>query len=237
MNSILIESPEPGPLVRLDDRASGHVLRLLRKGVGDTVVVGILHGPVAPVTIRAVEDGVVVVDRPRGPTPPMPPVELILAMPRPKVMKRLWGPIASLGVERITVIGGEKVEPSYFASHAVEPEVYRPRLIEGLEQVRDTRLPEVFIEPSFPRFAEAFLPTWPPSIRLLADPAGERRVRDLVAPGGAVSLAVGPEGGWSDHERNAFIRHDFIPVSLGPRALRTDTAVIGLLTLVREAMA
>lgn len=235
MNSILVLAPEPGEVVRLDARASRHVLRVLAKHVGDTVVVGLLHGPVAPVTIRAVEDGLVTVDRPRGPTPPIIPVELILALPRPKAMKRLWGPIASLGVERITVIGGGKVEASYFTSHAVDPELCRARLVEGLEQVRDSRLPEVFIEPSFDRFAEAFLPTWPASVRLLADPAGERSVRELVQPGDTVSLAVGPEGGWTDRERAAFLAHGFTPVSLGPRTLRTDTAVIALLSLVREA--
>jgi 16S rRNA (uracil1498-N3)-methyltransferase len=236
MNSILVLAPEPGEVVRLNARASHHVLHVLGKGVGDTVVVGLLHGPVAPVTIRAIEDGLVAVDRPRGPTPPVTPVELILALPRPKVMKRLWAPIASLGVERITVIGGDKVEASYFTSHAIEPDEVRMRLIEGLEQVRDTRLPEVFVEPSFDRFARAFLPTWPTSVRLFADPAGERRVTDLVRPGDTVSLAVGPEGGWTDRERETFLAHGFTLVSLGPRTLRTDTAVIALLTLVRDAM-
>lgn len=234
MNCILIDAPGPGETITLDARASGHVLSVLKKKTGDTLLAGIIHGPIGLATIVDVIDGHVIITRPTGETPPVPNVEVILAMPRPKVMKRLWSPLASLGIERITIIGGERVEPYYFDSHAVSADVYRPRLIEGLEQVRDTHVPEVFIEPSFDRFAAAFLPTWPESVRLLAEPAGSARIRDVLQPGARVTLAIGPEGGWTKKEMTAWNEHGFIPVGLGPRSLRTDTAAIALLALVAE---
>ena len=46
---------------------------------------------------------------------------------------------------------------------------------------------------------------------------------------GRTLLAVGPEGGWVDFEIDKFIEQSFVPVSMGERVLRTDTAVVALL--------
>eukprot|EP00434_Breviolum_minutum_P017237 symbB.v1.2.015217.t1/scaffold1115.1/size137032/2 len=56
-------------------------------------------------------------------------------MPRPKVMMRLWSVLAQLGVRRIVLTNGWRVEKSYFSSHATENAKYLPELQEGLEQV------------------------------------------------------------------------------------------------------
>ena len=40
---------------------------------------------------------------------------------------------------------------------------------------------------------------------------------------------MGPEGGWIDYEVEKFVSRGFTPVSMGPRVLRTDTAVVALL--------
>jgi len=72
--------------------------------------------------------------------PPRPRVDLLLAVPRPKVMRRLWAQIAALGVGQIVLTNAEKVERNYFDTHILTPETYRPLLIEGLQQARDTRL-------------------------------------------------------------------------------------------------
>ena len=46
---------------------------------------------------------------------------------------------------------------------------------------------------------------------------------------GRTLLAIGPEGGWVDFEIDKFIEQAFVPVSMGERVLRTDTAVVALL--------
>jgi len=214
-----------------------HVVEVLKKGPGDAVLAGVLDGPLGVVRILSVAPDEVVIEWPQGDVPPVPPVDLILAMPRPKVMKRLWLPIASLGVRTVSIIGAEKVEPFYFASHATDPEIYRPRLIEGLEQARDTRMPMVQIIDSFARFSLEALPGFTNAgQKLLAEPGAPHTIREIIepTPPATVVLAVGPEGGWSSHERDTFRAHGFHEVSLGPRALRTDTAVISLLALVHE---
>jgi 16S rRNA (uracil1498-N3)-methyltransferase len=49
-----------------------------------------------------------------------------------------------------------------------------------------------------------------------------------------VGLLIGPEGGFSDEERKLLLKQDFvIPISLGPRILRADTAAVAALALVQ----
>jgi len=241
MNCVLIEPGDVSAegVARLRGERARHVLHVLKKQRGDTFLAGMLHGPLGLSTIVEVSDQCLLVTVPEGPTPLVPRTDVILALPRPKVMKRLWAPLASLGLGNITVIGAERVEACYFDSHAVDENLYRPRLIEGLEQARDTRLPVVRIMPSFDRFAARELPSLPgDAIRLIAHPGAPGRVSDSVAgaaPDARIVVAIGPEGGWTPDERAAFVDAGFHEIGLGPRALRTDTAVIALLALVNEA--
>jgi 16S rRNA (uracil1498-N3)-methyltransferase len=72
-------------------------------------------------------------------------------------------------------------------------------------------------------------------LRLLFDPQGETCLRDLQAPeAGGVTLLSGPEGGFSDRERTLARQAGFTPVRLGPRILRTETAVLAALAVVQS---
>src|SRR5262249_12055622 len=50
-----------------------------------------------------------------------------------------------------------------------------------------------------------------------------------------VALLVGPEGGWTDAERAAFLAAGWTRVSMGPLILRAETAAIAALAVVRNA--
>lgn len=69
-----------------------------------------------------------------------------------------------------------------------------------------------------------------PGLRCLLDPTGARRPDQLPVPDAAgITLLVGPEGGLTDDEALAARSHDYIPLLLGPRVLRTETAGIAAL--------
>jgi len=213
-----------------------HVRAVLKKNAGDTVFAGLLNGPVGEVRIIAMDESTLRLALPQGPVPPPPDIDVILAMPRPKVMKRLWAPLASLGVGTIAIIGAEKVEPYYFESHALDERIYRPRLIEGLAQVRDTHMPAVEIHRSFAWFAANRLDAFAgASARLLAQPGPAHSVRDALSrmDNKRHVLAIGPEGGWTPAEVALFEQYQFVPAGMGERTLRTDVAVIALLSLIR----
>lgn len=59
-------------------------------------------------------------------------------------------------------------------------------------------------------------------------------LREITSPKGLVHLAVGPEGDFAPHEEELFISSGFLPISLGPRVLRCETAAIVALAAVQS---
>ena len=214
-----------------------HLMHVLQVKLDQQVRVGLIDGPFGVATVTAIDDGRVTLqctfDRA---TPERPGVDLLLALPRPKVMRRLWAQLSAMGVGQVILTNAEKVERDYFDTHLLRPEGYRPLLLEGLQQARDTRVPVVSVHKQFRKLIESDLDTlFPSGQRIVAHPGGERSISDALgsAPG-RVLLAVGPEGGWNDFELSLLQSHGFTPVSMGPRTLTTTTACIALLTLVHS---
>ncbi len=242
MNLILFE---PGELsdtgkCRLSDRRARHILDILHATAGRKLRAGILNGPVGNVEVVSVQDAEVELRfEPSGDIPPVPPVDLLLALPRPKVMRRLWPSLAQIGVGRIILTNAAKVERFYFDSHVLDPVLYRALLVEGLEQAMDTRLPEVTIHRQLKVLLEDELDALiPAGRRMIADPRADSRIGDAIRRDGRdrVVLAVGPEGGWTLYELNLFKERGFISVAISPRILRADTACIALLSLLHDAL-
>ena len=242
MNLIILEPSEAGQdrTVSLSDARAAHLRDVLKVAPGDQVHVGILDGPRGIGVVQSIADGTVELRCEFEATvPPRPRVDLLLALPRPKVMRRLWAQIAALGVGQIILTNAERVERDYFGAHIVAAESYRPLLIEGLQQARDTRLPNVSIHKRFKVLIEDELDgLFGSGLRLVADPAASRSASTLVRESAdeRLLLAVGPEGGWNDFEIHLLEAHGFQSVGMGPRTLRTDTACIALLALVHDAL-
>ncbi|HUR34053.1 MAG TPA: RsmE family RNA methyltransferase [Vicinamibacterales bacterium] len=241
MNLILLDPAEvtSDGTVTLRDGRARHLLTVLEVTTNQEVRVGLLDGPAGTGRVLAAADGAVILACSFGDTPLEPPVDLLLALPRPKVLHRLWAQFAALGVGRIVLTNAARVERQYFDTHVLDERVYRPLLIEGLQQARDTRVPRVSIHRQFRILVEDDLETLcPGTARLLADPSGELAIgRALSGAGGSrVLLAVGPEGGWNAFEHNLLLAHGFRTVAIGSRPLRSDTACIALLALVHESL-
>ncbi|MGE4488294.1 MAG: 16S rRNA (uracil(1498)-N(3))-methyltransferase [Kiritimatiellales bacterium] len=233
MNLILIN---PGELsenssVCLQDGRAEHIRKVLRSAPGNCLRIGLLNGPRGTGTIMQMSGREVRLScQFEAETPPRPKIDLLLALPRPKVMKRLWAQLAALGVGRIVLTNADKVERCYFDSHVLEPDFYNARLMEGLQQACDTLLPEVRIVKELKPFLEDELDTVFPDIgkKLIADPSGA--VDFFQSLETRLLLAVGPEGGWTSYELDLFASQGFGRVGMGPRILRTDTACVALLS-------
>ena len=241
MNLILLEPADllDSVTARLTGPRAAHVREVLRVAAGDTIRIGQLNGPLGVGTVQSQSSDEVVLDcQWERAIPPRPSVDLLLAVPRPKVLKRLWAQLAALGVGRIALVNAARVERFYFDSHVIQPDFYRPLLIEGLQQARDTRLPEVSVHRAFRPFVEDELDgLFGPGARLVADPRADGQVRAWAPekPAERVLLAVGPEGGWVPFELDLLQARAFRPVGLGPRTLRTDTACVALLSVLHAA--
>jgi 16S rRNA (uracil1498-N3)-methyltransferase len=245
MNLVIVEHDEvswPEGLVRLTGARAAHLIDVLKAAPGAEVRVGLLDGPRGVASITGIGAGVVDLQCVfETEVPPRPRVDLLLALPRPKVMRRLWAQIAALGVGRVVLTNAWRVERDYFDAQILSPECYRPLLIEGLQQARDTRLPEVSVHKRFRILIEDDLDTlFAGELRLLANPSlgGTPSVRAAVSrqPAERVLVAIGPEGGWNDFEIQLLESHGFQSVSMGARTLRSDTACVALLALVHQAL-
>lgn len=240
MNRILFDAEEidVSGMTLCRGTIADHLRDVLKVETGQTVKIGVVDGSIGIGTVGSVDRDGVTMHCVFGGKPPPPRIDLLLALPRPKVLKRLWAPLASLGVGRIILTNAEKVERNYFDTHWLLPEFYRPLLIEGLQQAGDTHLPKVTICRRLRPFVADELPRmFPSELRLVADPAGEKRIAavDLQA-GQRVLVAVGPEGGWIPFELDLLKAVGFRAVRLGSRILRTDIACIALLAMVQDQM-
>jgi 16S rRNA (uracil1498-N3)-methyltransferase len=229
--------------VTLSGARAAHLIDVLRVVPGQTVRVGLVDGPLGMGTVEVARDGHVTVHcRFETDVPRRPRVDLLLALPRPKVMRRLWAQIASLGVGQIILTNAERVERHYFDTHVLTEAFYRPLLIEGLQQARDTRLPPVSIHRQFRILVEDHLDgCFEEDIRLVADPSGTTSIGaavsdDAPARDRRVLMAIGPEGGWNAFELSLLQAHGFRLVGLGPRTLRVDTACTALLAITHSAL-
>jgi RsmE family RNA methyltransferase len=242
MNLVILEPEEidSSGNVTLSDTRAAHLLRVLNVAPGQDVRVGLLDGPVGTGIVASAANGTVTVHCEfEATTPVRPPIDLLLALPRPKVMRRLWAQLAALGVGQVILTNAERVERNYFDTHVLSPECYRPLLVEGLQQARDTRLPTVSIHRQFRPLVEDQLDTlFGDGLRLVAEPRAQATVDDAVRarPGDRILLAVGPEGGWNEFELGLLEAYGFQRVGIGHRTLRSDTACIALVAVAHSAL-
>ena len=242
MNLILLDERDRvgSSQATVTDARAAHLLNVLNVTPGREVRVGWLDGPFGVGTVMSAQDGRVtlqcVFD---ADTPPRPQVDVLLALPRPKVMRRLWAQLAALGVGQIILTNAERVERHYFDTHVVAEACYRPLLVEGMQQARDTRLPVVSIHRQFKVLVEDHLDTlFGAGLRLAAHTRGTPSAGSSVRehPGQRVLVAIGPEGGWNAFEVALLEAHGFRQVSLGQRTLRVDTACTALLAIVHASI-
>jgi RsmE family RNA methyltransferase len=213
---------------RLTGRRLAHVREVHRAKVGDDLVVGLLGGSMGRGRVLRLDDEALelalTLDQP---PPPKLPLTLVIAVPRPKVLNRVVAAATSLGAARLVLLNAWKVEKAYWASPRMQPDNLRAQMLLGLEQARDTVLPELRLARLFRPFVEDELPALlRGGTGLMAHPgSGEPPPKTLAAP---VTLAIGPEGGWVEAEVQSLLRAGLRPLDLGPRILRTETALAAL---------
>ena len=233
MNLLLLEAHQlRGTRAVLSAAQARHAREVLHVVTGQDVRVGVLDGPRGIGRIVAIGDAVELECAFEPQPPPAAAIDLLLALPRPKVMRRLWAQLAALGVGRIILTNAARVERNYFDTHVLDVETYRPLLIEGLQQAQDTHLPRVSIYRRFRPLVEDELdPLSPGSLQLVAHPSPDAApiAGAWTSDAARVLLAVGPEGGWDAFELRVLRDRGFRVVSLGTRTLRADTACVALL--------
>lgn len=231
MNLLLLKSDNlNGNLARINGRQLQQLINVQCCSVGDSIRAGAINGAMGSAVIIELNDSQAVLEVDfHSPAPPQIPLTLIMAMPRPKMLRRSLQTIAAMGVKQIYLINSYRVEKSYWQTPFLKPEAIEEDFILGLEQARDTQLPELHIRKLFKPFVEDELPDIIKGRKnLLAHPRTDSRCPiDIQQP---ATLAIGPEGGFIPYEVELLAATGFETVHIGERILRVETAVPALIS-------
>lgn len=215
--------------VKVQGRRLQHLRQVHRANIGDTLRVGEVDGMVGEGKILEINDeGAILAISLDQPPPPKLSLSLVLALPRPKMLRRILRSVAEFGVGELHLINSYRVEKSYWQSPALKEDTIREYLLQGLEQSRDTVLPLVHRHTRFKPFVEDCLPGVITGKRALLAHPGEHPPcpRNIV---GETLLVIGPEGGFIPYEVEKLQEAGCEVVSMGPRILRVENAVTVLL--------
>jgi 16S rRNA (uracil1498-N3)-methyltransferase len=209
----------------LTGRRYTHLREILGKESGDSIKAGMLGGKKGGARIISLTQNEARLAPEFSENPPAKiPLTLVIAMQRPKTLRKILHCAAAMGVMRIYIIRTWRTEKSYFSNKIITPKGLTEELIQGLEQAGDTVLPSVEIRKRFRPFVEDELPgIAKDSLMLTAHPYTDKKIPHAInAP---VTLAMGPEGGFIPFEIELLERIGFTSVSMGERTLRTEQAL------------
>lgn len=235
MNLILLSKEDlkdNGNMVILTDRRYKHIRQILKSSIGDELCVGMVGGLIGQGRVLAIDDKAVEIEVTFGNKPPLPSqCTLILVMPRPIVLNRLLSHLSSMGIKKIVLIQSARVEKSYWKSPVLSEENIKEKLVLGLEQAKDTIMPEVICRKNFKTFVEDELPGIIKGAHaFVAHPDTQDGLPCGVK--GASALVIGPEGGFLPDEIKCLEKAGCLRVNLGERILRVEVAVIAALSRI-----
>ena len=191
MNLLLIDAKEiTSGVCTLTDVRAEHLKKFLHATPGSTFRLGIVDGQQGIGTVLTVTEESVSFSVSCDEPSIAPWYDLILALPRPRSLRRILFQSAAMGVRKILIV---------------------PRL----------------------RDLWALLPE-EDTLRFIANPAKENKA--FTQTNGFPLIAIGPDGGWTEEENQAFANAGFLPFTLGPRPLRTDTAAIALPAVIQDRL-
>ena len=210
-----------------------HVHNVLNAQVGDSLKIGMLGGNLGTAVIDAITESSVQLGKVSLDT--LPPAKLavtvVLALPRPKVLRRLIMDMTALGVRDIILINSYRTQKSYWQS----PMLARldEFVLEGLQQAVDTVAPNITLEKRFKPFVEdklSILLTDNDKRAIVAHPYSELSLSKYLQQSSISTalpqiICIGAEGGWIDYEIELLIMQGCQTVTIGSRILRTEAAV------------
>jgi RsmE family RNA methyltransferase len=215
--------------VSLSDRRGEHIRNVHCAKVNDCLTIGLLNGQIGTGVIDNItaDDVMLTIEYNQQPPPPLP-LTLIIALPRPKMLKRILQTCATMGAKKIIFLNSYRVEKSYWQTPLLTEDKVNEQLILGLEQGKDTLLPKVMVEKRFKPFVEDRLADiCKNTTALVAHPNSESPCpQNLSTP---TTLIIGPEGGFIPYEIEKINAAGCQSIHLGKRILRVETAVPVLL--------
>jgi 16S rRNA (uracil1498-N3)-methyltransferase len=230
MNLVLFEPAELNQGIPAHDPRVRHVREVLKRATGQSFDAGIIDGPRGRAAFEPADGELLRVCFTPGPSlPPLPEVILIVGLARPQTARDILRDATTLGATQLWFTPTERSDPNYATSSLWSSGETRRHLLAGAAQAFDPRLPSVQ-RPTSLAAALAAVPLASARVALDNYESTGALAHTRVPNHATVVLAVGPERGWGPQDRMLLREHDFALRDLGPRVLRTETAVIAALS-------
>ncbi len=206
-----------------------HVNKVLTAKVGDTLKIGQMGGHLGTAVIESIRSDAIELRDIQLTTAPPPKLDLtvVLALPRPKVLRRLIMDMTALGVRDIILINSYRTQKSYWQSPMLER--LDEFVLEGLQQGVDTIAPRITLQKRFKPFVEDELAGLVTNRAIVAHPYSELSFTQYLQQPPLLGLpslvCIGSEGGWIDYEIALLATQGCAAVTIGSRILRTEAAV------------
>jgi len=229
----ILEKSDDHVRINITGNRFKHIQSVQEFSLGDEIRIGEINGLRGKGKIVKVESESLIVEGHINQQAPKPSsAKLIMAMPRPIMLKRILVDVAMLGIKEIVLLQSTHVQKSYWTSKLFANNDIENYLLKGLEQSCDTRLPTVHIRKRFKTFVEDELKDFADAEPLttnifLAHPSAERPCPQPAQ--NPFTLIVGPENGFTPYEVDLFVANGAQAVTVGERHLRVETAVTYLL--------
>ncbi len=215
-----------------------HVNDVLGAVVGDTLKIGQIGGHLGTAIIDSMTPECIQLRDVQLTIAPPTKLNLtvILALPRPKVLRRLIMDMTAIGVADIILINSYRTQKSYWQSPMLER--LDEFVLEGLQQGVDTIAPRISLKKRFKPFVEDELAPLIIDRAIVAHPYSQQSFAQYLQKHSSQNqptfalpslVFIGAEGGWIDYEIALLAAQGCEAVHIGPRILRTEAAVNVLL--------
>jgi RsmE family RNA methyltransferase len=232
MNLILLspKQVDDQQQARIVGRQFEHIVKTLNAQVGDTLSIGIENSTMGHGKLIALKSDHALIQLTNQFAPPKAlPLKLVLAMPRPKMLRRTLHSCISMGIKEIVLLNSWKVEKSYWQTPWLKEQALYETSVLALEQAKDTILPCIQIRKLFKPFIEDELREFSKDTQgILAHPGSTADCP--INTDQATTLVIGPEGGFTAYEVEKIREQGFEAVNIGERILRVETAVPALIS-------
>ena len=212
-------------------RRAQHIRTVLRAEVGDTLRVGLYGGSQGSARVEVInDDGVTLSVQLTDSPPPRHRFDIVLALPRPKMLRRILRTVAEFGVSNLHLINSARVDKSYWQSPVLSQAKLTDALIAGMERSQDTIAPVVHCHRRFRPFVEDQLPKLCSGRPCWITDQGAPLALSQT-PAVPALVMIGPEGGFVPFEIELALSVVAQRVHLGARTLSVDTALPAALAL------
>lgn len=226
MNIILLPPTTQNSITLTDPLLLKHLHETLKPQIGDTLKVGIKNGNLGTAVVENLTENQLILNHINCQTPPPPKLDLtvILALPRPKVLRRLVMDMTAMGVQKLILVNSYRTEKSYWQSPLlarIDEFVH-----EGLQQACDTVPMLIEQKKRLKPFVEDELPQLLKDKQaIIAHPYADTHFSQAWQNDKEAVLIIGAEGGWIAYEVDLFKKVGCEVASLGSRILRTENVV------------